>query len=234
MSDDQKNAELLIRNYTTAFKQISNYYQQYQLLPPRTDSNLTSPVPEAGSVQSTAPTRRPRPGIKPHITTNRIKPSKSHIFSIRTTTVLVLLIGSFFYLTFLENHHELQQPQQSASDDNSTRQADHGELSRQTMIPADAKPDRAIKEIIYFTEGSTIGEVIMAQGEPTEIKNSYWYYGKSYIVFTKGTVSEWYRHPDFPLNIRVNDKPSTRYALPAITNTDKQADNNLKPYWQRQ
>jgi len=51
----------------------------------------------------------------------------------------------------------------------------------------------ASSEPLYFTEGSSIGDVISAQGTPTRTEDNVWYYGKSEVHFNEGKVTHWVR-----------------------------------------
>jgi len=43
----------------------------------------------------------------------------------------------------------------------------------------------------FFTIGSTKDEVLAAQGTPSAIIGDQWFYGSSWVTFSKGTVSGW-------------------------------------------
>lgn len=57
----------------------------------------------------------------------------------------------------------------------------------------------------FFTPGSTMGEVIAAQGVPTHTEGNTWYYGSSRITFENGVVKSWNDSIDNPLRIRPAD-----------------------------
>ena len=54
---------------------------------------------------------------------------------------------------------------------------------------------------VYITIGSTIGEVIEAQGKPDRIDNNRWHYGKSWIQFENGRVETWNNDPENPIHV---------------------------------
>lgn len=64
--------------------------------------------------------------------------------------------------------------------------------------PTVAKPT-ASRNDSYFTVGSKLGKVYAVQGVPTQIKDDVWFYGRSKVFFTDGTVSHWEEDPDNPL-----------------------------------
>ena len=57
-----------------------------------------------------------------------------------------------------------------------------------------------------FSYGSTMGEVMDAQGIPDKSIGDKWYYGKSIVNFNDGVVSSWIIHNDNPLNTTISIK----------------------------
>lgn len=52
-----------------------------------------------------------------------------------------------------------------------------------------------------FGYGASMADVREIQGPPTHINENVWYYGKSYVIFSNGSVTNWFQHELFPLNI---------------------------------
>lgn len=84
----------------------------------------------------------------------------------------------------------------------------------------------------FFTIGSSIGKVILVQGEPSNINGNIWHYGKSLVYFKKGLVTEWKRHPDHPLKVLLTGTKSPLTKKPKDTTNKK---NNKRFYpWQKE
>ena len=60
-----------------------------------------------------------------------------------------------------------------------------------------------------FSVGSTRGDVIRAQGEPSEFTPSSYYYGSSYVYFKNDLVTGWIRGDS---SLRVSDVPILPFA----------------------
>jgi len=70
---------------------------------------------------------------------------------------------------------------------------------------SDSSPTSELEEeVSFYTEGSSIKDVLSIQGVPNEVKNSIWYYGKSEVHFRNGKVTNWIRKPGSPLKARIN------------------------------
>jgi len=59
----------------------------------------------------------------------------------------------------------------------------------------------------YFTQGSSLGEVINIQGAPSKTDGDIWYYGDSEVHFVDGEVSHWIRKIGHPIKARIQTKP---------------------------
>jgi len=57
----------------------------------------------------------------------------------------------------------------------------------------------------YFTYGSSVGQVINAQGIPTRVEGDTWFYGESSVLFENGHVKSWVRTSGSPLNIELGE-----------------------------
>jgi len=77
-------------------------------------------------------------------------------------------------------------------------------------IPSDAYPDpntsseEEEEELSFYTEGSSVKDVITVQGVPSDIKDGKWFYGESEVHFKDGKVINWVRKSGSPLKARIN------------------------------
>ena len=103
------------------------------------------------------------------------------------------------------------------------------QLSKSTFHNAALETDKPEKN--YFSMGSSLGEVIIAQGEPTKMEDNIWYYGESTVTFTNGLVSEWNRHPLYPLNAVMKD--TSAFTSPPNKPGLHSQETVKKPYWSK-
>jgi len=76
-------------------------------------------------------------------------------------------------------------------------------VSEENDRPFLKKPKRS-----RFMPGSTVGEVIAAQGPPTRVDGDIWYYGASKVYFQNGRVTHWDDADTDPLNVQLAKAPT--------------------------
>ena len=84
-----------------------------------------------------------------------------------------------------------------------------------------------------FSIGSSLGEVILIQGEPSKVEGDTWFYGKSKVEFSNGVVSNWYRDPANPLNAVMQEKSINGLSSSVLNGSQTEDTTNPghSPYW---
>ena len=212
----KKLAEEKITRINNAYQQLSDHYKKYGSLPeiadltdnPAPDSNTTKPA--AGR------TSRPEKPI-PKPTTVKI-PSKTPIVITLSSLLIALLTIAIF-----DDSSKPLSPEPGSIKHNSTNNKpgpDTTTTSEQKdsisyfdeVIPTNINHDKKDseetdtqdEEELFITEGSTISDVITAQGMPDKIENDIWYYGESEIHFQDGVVVNWVRATGFPIKVKID------------------------------
>ena len=218
-SVEKSNAEEKIKKLNAAYKRLDTYYKTYSKLPDtsiindeiikptrtrkkaweKTKSNTSDKKNRSDSEGS----NRPNDYTFKH--NNHYTSHSKKIFKIFAVIILVFpLIFTFFYFinkSTLENSSGTYSPK--------TTSLSQPNLDQRIAKPNTTKPKvEALSNKDYFTIGSSIGKVILVQGEPSKIIGNSWHYGKSIVYFDKGLVTEWKRHPNHPLKALLAGKKS--------------------------
>lgn len=218
--EDLQKAELLIRQYNAAFKQISDFYQSNKSLPPRNRS------PDDINTQHHEPRKKRPPVDHESSIPKRNTHSDNSLGTLRFSIITILIFGlvlsiiyQFEVTSSVKNKPaskiiEIRSQPPPTTQDSQPKT----ETSRSNQDPAIIK---------YFSIGSGIGEVILSQGGPTHIEDNIWYYGKSSVTFHDGVVADWYRHPDYPLNVEI--KNTSEFQSDFLN--QKKEKKAKAPYW---
>ena len=214
-SPQLKEAEEAIRSYNAAYKKIADYYLANKALPSRSafldnsDTKLHTP-------------RKKRPTVNhAHLrkkTKNKPKKPIYMIVSLGSASILSLFIfGQYLFEPVSPERYQVKVETQQPSTNTST----------ETKALVNEGKEAISQPTRLFTTGSSLGEVILIQGEPTRIDQNIWYYGKSTVTFTNGVVSDWSRDPETHLNA----KQKSSYQLRKTEREDTKPNN--RPYWKR-
>jgi len=219
-STARNTAEEEVRLYNAAYKQISDYYRVNKRLPPRSDNKTDTDT-------SKYTPRKKKPPIK-HVDSHRRIKSTKKIFNIKKAIFILLAISSFFLLTQYKQLESIKPPHPASNTQTKTQ------IKSDEVIPEKigetTSSEKTAPNIEYFSIGSSVGEVILTQGEPTHIENNTWYYGESSVTYNEGIVSDWYRHPLHPLNAKIKESSSPyQFTSPDIG----KSKSIKKPYWNR-
>ena len=215
-SPQLKEAEEAIRNYNAAYKKIADYYQANKALPSRLS------LQDPSDTQTHTP-RKKRPSVNhAHLRTKtrnkQRKPVKT-LLSLGGFSILSLfMFGQYLYNPASVDKDQLKSNKQQPPTTKTINETKTLAIKEKEII---SQPTR------LFTTGSSLGEVILIQGEPTRIDQNIWYYGKSTVTFTNGVVSDWSRDPETPLNA----KQTPSYQLRKADKENPKPSN--KPYWNR-
>jgi len=218
-SAEQQSAQSLIRSYNAAYKQIADFYQANQKLPPsladKSDENIIAPKP-----------RKKRPSVNhEHIRVR--KKSSSYNTPVKFIFISALIFVSYF-ISFYFNDNVSEQKKLSTSVKPEILPEHH--LHNQRNIEHKPIATHPTQEK-YFTTGSGLGEVITTQGQPTRVEGNIWYYGESSVTFTDGAVSSWFRHPQFPLKVKITENSGFTYR--SRSDTEEKPEKTHQPYWKR-
>lgn len=238
-SNEKLVAEHKIKAINIAYNQIQKYYKSNKALPPLEKSPQTKNKPENTKTQSqvTTPTKKQEPLKKTASNSrqNRNEPETTSKRSLVAGIIILCILGSSYYFFaedfYLEdaesnhiNSHMVNfKPNQSKLNENKTsddgfEQKNYLEDNLLLENTNDNKTEginetseTAKLEEEYFTNGSSISDVIGIQGAPTRTDGDIWYYGKSEVHFNDGEVVHWVRGANTPLKARmVFDNPDSK------------------------
>lgn len=206
-------ADEKIKQINSAYNQLNTYYKQYGELP-RVENNCVT-YDDINDHQTHSDKTTNKQTQKTETPFNRtqskapIKPRKG-----KNTILFIILILSVICFSYIyednESHNQYQKTKQKTlGDSNNKRQIYKNNdfiLQNNSNNNEQTNNDPQInetKEKLFFTYGSTIGDVIMAQGVPTKNDGDTWYYGNSQVFFRNGKVVSWYRDKKNPLNVKI-------------------------------
>lgn len=82
---------------------------------------------------------------------------------------------------------------------------------RHILVPADTRPTSADEaRDRFFTKGSSVDDVLTAQGVPSSAEDGVWRYGTSTVHFANGMVVHWQETPGYPLRAKAELPPTRR------------------------
>lgn len=211
---EHANSEKAIRYYNAAYKTIFDFYQLNKSLPPRNEDSF--------NLENQEPTqRKKRPPVSQPEFKAKAQPKTRFIKPVIISTILTSALAIFVYNLSPEEEKQIT-PTESVKNIIKI-DTDNKDTNKRVTQSEDNTTEQ------YYSIGSSLGEVIVLEGKPNHIIETTWYYGKSSITFTNGTVSGWSRHPDNPLKIRINQPAPFNF-----NQADKAATTNTKkPYWQK-
>lgn len=185
-TSSQLIAEAHTKTINVAYEKLAGFYEKHGYLPPN-PSAISRRTPtlasRPGPIPKTASTPEPAFGQHPARSTDE---SPGHgLKGVRILLALVIAAATVSIILFPV--FNTQNPGKSSSGVHPKNSAPS------THKPANNAP--------AFTLGSTIGEVITAQGIPTRTEDDTWYFGLSSVVFNNGVVISWQQHPEHPLRI---------------------------------
>ena len=210
-------AEKKLKDISKAYQQISNYYKKHAVLPP------VEIVTE--KIKTSVKTARPENEVKdesPQDTMHHEKPAKTLKKERKYTVFYGALVIAFIVYGLIEltpDDHSMKNNQDNFQNKENSSSAINETVLSGKYIDLEAQIQQANKDkkkIIVdqgaldysnaFTYGSTISEVIRAQGTPTKTEQDIWYYGQSEVHFKDGVVTDWKRSVEDPLRIIITSK----------------------------
>jgi len=197
-SNEKHAAENKIKTINIAYTQINQYYRDNKTLPPVIDNSTNNTVTINYKTHFVKPDKKDQQSPKKPIPQSTVKTSKFPLF-----TSIILLTASFSLYLVFQPSSNTDSPQ---NDNNYT-----GTINKPSIrdalphIPKKTQkhPEPLISNTNYFTIGSTISDVISAQGPPTRTDGNIWFYGESEIHFSHGEVTHWVRSMNNPLKIKL-------------------------------
>lgn len=203
-TEEKIAAEDKIKNINIAFNYFLKYYREHQKLPSISESRPRQNRARDERAKRNATGRSSSSSYRATASTgDRVQRNSRFTYLAALLTVVII-----FTISLSENEDAQIQPVASPVTKNKENSRepvnekyvanDMDNIERQEGLEQQQKFEH------HFTIGSTIGDVILAQGQPTRIENETWYYGNAKVFFKDGTVSGWKRDPDTPLNIELN------------------------------
>lgn len=223
---DTVSADDKIKEITKAFRNLSEYYRENGFLP-------------VLSKDDTQPNSNSMPQQPDVAKTSRARSSRRKKNSVTPSARRSMLIGTIVAITivfWIEPWNQIglgidtSFPANSAYSPSPSTQTGY---SNATVKPITQKPDQ-----VYFTVGSTLGEVISIQGVPTATEEGIWHYGPSKVFFEKGIVVSWEQDSSSPLKVDILLPPhglqvkgftlgSTKSEVHAIQGTPLRESENM-------
>jgi len=188
---DLKIAENKFNAIQTAFTILEKYYLTHETLPPiLTHSDITSPTKNSKQANNTAKVD--------YTLRNRGTSSHSGSKGIFPTSFFVLLtLGAviYFFLNYIYQEANVQSIEIPAQNETQPTSVDK---STESIQPSQSHAP--VKRTFGF--GTSMLEVKEIQGPPSHQNGNIWFYGKSYVIFSNGIVTDWFQHESSPLNIK--------------------------------
>ncbi len=167
------------RIINTAYKTIKSYYDKYGVLPDiRPAINLDNETTGQDSVQ-------------PPPVYNTQSTNKSHKFTFAGIFLALVAIG---YMLYPQEDNDTVNGSVSQSQPIKYPQA---VIEKKYPVRTDSKK----YQTKVFTYGSSMGDVVEAQGAPSRIEDNIWWYGQSKVMFSNGEVVDWKTDEMHPLNV---------------------------------
>lgn len=218
-SAEQLAAEKTIRSYNAAYKLIADYYKTNKTLPPR--------LPQQAEITGIPHTpRKKRPPVSPQASYKKNDHQIKRFSLAKSVLILTSLSSLYLVSIFISDTTPTNPPVITIAKMPLTN---YSILTDKSDTATPAKDLINIKQ--YFTSGSSLGDVIIIQGQPTRTEGNVWYYGESTVTFNNGVVSNWFRHPDFPLYVRIIEPATDKYKSKKPATTKQGTTKH--PYWGR-
>jgi len=198
----QKEAENRIREINVAYQILETHYQINGFLPG--DRSLQEQYAARNSAKSTA-----QPNSLWTIPTP-VPINFRHVRRLAGVILIFSLAWALFPAPFSLDEGFSQSDAPYFSNDYTSSRAPAEDYARTKTAPS-------LKDHRYFGMGSTLGEVIDAQGPPSQTMEDMWFYGSSVVYFDHGRVTRWHNDPANPLKIKapseenVYDSPRLAY-----------------------
>ena len=187
-NDDEKEiATNKLKDLNTAYKQLANYFRKHGSLP-----QITPPPIIPKEVTKTYTEKNTNTKKQYSQTNTNRKIPLTVVFGV------VIIFGLFFM--YMET---ITSPTQNASVKSQSTGSDSKLGVRKKHNQKQTASKKKKIKYKYFTEGSSLSEVILIQGPPEKIIDNIWYYGKSEVHFKNGIVSYWVRTQNTPLKAQI-------------------------------
>lgn len=206
---EHKQSENSIRNLNAAYKVIFDYYQAHKSLPPFEEIPTETNTVEYSSRKKRAP-----------VSNSALRKKEKKKPKTLKRVIYIAITFSIFVIFLLQAKPEKEQSTTAAPS-----------LIEQVETIKAPPSNNIIDENLFYSIGSSLGDVITIEGRPDKIIDTTWYYGKSSITFTDGIVSGWDRHPDSPLSIRINQHENIPFHLQTTEIAPLPISTPKKPYW---
>lgn len=203
-------AQEKIKDLNKAYQYLYKFYKQNGFLPeikPETEQEKPATVkPQPAPAKKAASSRPQTKPVSDSYTRTAPESLHKNTRPVKKTVIASIIIISFVYysLDYLANNRTINDAQknivtQSMHQQNEIDLQAVGIDNPEEDLAENKKNTQAKESNKEFTYGSSIGEVIMIQGEPTKIEDNIWYYGDSKIYFYNGVVQSWERGMGSPL-----------------------------------
>ena len=190
-NDDEKEiATNKLKDLNTAYKQLSTYFRKHGALPQLTP-------PPVIHKESTTTYRKTQTDSNKQ---NLYKGKNRKIPLVIVLSIFITFVLSFVYMETITSPTPKEPANYQSKDSNNKFKNSEKTNTKNTNK---TKKKNNIPRYNYFTEGSSIGAVILIQGPPDKMLNDIWYYGKSEVHFKNGKVSYWIRTPNTPLKAQI-------------------------------
>ncbi len=195
----KKIAEERTKEINKSYKELAEYYKKHGALP--IDNEIPLPRHNVVTQNKPEPSRKSATPSKNTASPAHAEPPvKEKSPRISGMAIMIGLVGAA-YIAW--NLTATQPPAQAPQREETRLQM----LNNMDLRNGSEGNSIASKER-FFTYGTSLGEVIAIQGVPTRTENDVWYYGKSKIYFSGGSVIRWEENPNYPLNAEIRMEPS--------------------------
>ncbi|MFK5951360.1 MAG: J domain-containing protein [Methylococcales bacterium] len=202
-SDEQIAADEKIKNINIAHHHLSSYFRKNKSLPTITPNRNKLKKHHQHNKLNTKFNRPNRPiKTKQHFK-EEYKSGKKPVIK---TSIAIIVFFIIYYLQSTEQlpaYPEVNLKEVPTPTIKSDKQLDNTNALYKSNTNDENFKESKILADVFFTVGSSMGEVIVAQGAPTTTNDNIWFYGQSEVHFKDGKVARWVRSVETPLHAKL-------------------------------
>ena len=198
-SKEKLAADNKIKKLNAAYKILVKYHKEHGSLP-----SLLASKPSSNKTVANSNTGSDSFNTKYQEKKAKRQNIKKSSISFRLKALTIAAAAIYIALSYIplpiidsDTSTNLKMKTPNSKPDNLTNRLMQEPISSFT---GDKKP---LDHNIFFTKGSTFGDVISIQGTPTSTEGQIWFYGNSEVHFHEGRVTHWKRSNDINLKAKL-------------------------------
>jgi hypothetical protein len=223
-NNDNYKLMIKFKEINQAYSELSKYYKQYKFLP---FENQNSTATSSSKIYTNS-----NSSVDKHTKTRKQKTddvsfqtlknnSNKNLFKNVQIILFFIVVLVFVFILSTESSQK--------------NYIDTISLKKQTNknIAALKSHTKSNPKNKYFNIGSTMGEVLEAQGTPDFTNEDTWYYGESIVNFKSGKVTNWEHSKSTPLYISYSNSQTLKFIRIGSTKIEVKAIQGNPTYQSR-